>query len=494
MTRAAKPSPLLKRSQRRTKIVATLGPATNDPAMLARILDAGCDCVRLNYSHDTAEEHARRVGQVRALAAETGIEVGIMADLQGPKIRVARFRDGPIQLAEGDHFTIDAALANDAGDQTQVGVTYKELPRDVGAGDTLLIDDGRIVLRVTRVVDTAVRCEVVVGGKLSNNKGINREGGGLSAKALTRKDRNDLRHAVELGVDYIAVSFPRSAEDIREARRLIERAGGSCAIIAKMERAEAIDAAEELIEASDGIMVARGDLGVEIGDSALPPVQKRLIKLARELNRVVITATQMMESMIENPIPTRAEVFDVANAVLDGTDAVMLSAETSVGKYPDRTVEAMARVCVGTEREWDAQGPDFRLDTAFDRIDEAIAMSAIYAANRLDARAILALTESGATTLWMSRMDTDIPIYAFTRHLATRRRLSIYRGVYPINFDVTSTDHAEVNKSMIDLLESLGLLKNDDIVLITKGDLSGRTGGTNAMKIARVGHLVESGG
>jgi pyruvate kinase len=491
MSRVRKSSPLLNRSSRRTKIVVTLGPATNDPAVLARVLSAGADCVRLNYSHDAVEEHARRVEQIRAMSAESGIEVGIMADLQGPKIRVARFRNGPIRLAEGDHFTIDAALALDAGDQRQVGVTYKELPQDVGAGDTLLIDDGRIVLRVRKVVDTAVHCEVVVGGILSNNKGINREGGGLSAKALTRKDRTDLRHAVALGVDYIAISFPRSAEDIREARRLIERAGGTCGIIAKMERAEAIEAAEPIIEASDGIMVARGDLGVEIGDSALPPVQKRLIKTAREMNRVVITATQMMESMIENPIPTRAEVFDVANAVLDGTDAVMLSAETSVGKYPEKTVEAMARICIGTEREWGSQGPDYRLDSEFDRIDEAIAMSAIYAANRLGARAILALTETGATTLWMSRLSSGIPIYAFTRHQSTQRRLTLYRGVYPICFDVTTTDHAEVNKAMIGHLEAGGLLNKNDIVIITKGDLSGTTGGTNAMKIVQVGKLVD---
>lgn len=490
MKSPSKEDPLTK-VMRRTKIVATLGPATSDANMLTRVLRAGADCVRINYSHETHEGHRARVEQVRAISQQLGREVGVIADLQGPKIRIERFKRGPVTLEEGDEFTIDAALAADEGDDDGVGVTYKDLPKDVKKGDTLLIDDGRIILQVDRVVGTAVECVVLVGGELSNSKGLNREGGGLSAKALTRKDRNDIRHAVELGADYIAVSFPRNAEDIREARRLIERAGGNCGIIAKMERAEALENVESIIEASDGIMIARGDLGVEIGDSLLPPVQKRLIKIAREMNRVIITATQMMESMIENQIPTRAEVFDVANAVLDGTDAVMLSAETSVGRYPDKTVEAMARICVGTEKEWGYQGPDYRMDAHFERIDEAIAVSAIYAANRIGAKAILALTETGATTIWMSRMSSGIPIFAFTRHVPAQRKLTLYRGVYPITFDVTTTDSLEVNKEMIQHLKYRGIIRDEDLVIITKGDLRGRTGGTNAMKIVRAGNLIE---
>lgn len=477
--------------RRRTKIVATLGPATDDPAVLKRLISGGTDVVRINYSHQGHEEHARRVEQVRTAAARLGVEVGVMADLQGPKIRIQRFAEGPVQLEPEAPFVLDAAHPAAAGDIERVGVTYKDLPKDVKRGDRLLIDDGRIVLEVQHVRGTAIECVVQIGGLLSNNKGVNREGGGLSAGALTRKDRQDLAHAVGLEVDYLAVSFTRHGDDIREARRLIERAGGSCGIIAKIERAEALQHLEGIIEAADGVMVARGDLGVEIGDAQLAPVQKRLIKLAREMNRVVITATQMMESMIQNPLPTRAEVFDVANAVLDGTDAVMLSAETSVGRHPVGAVEAMARVCSGTESALGYQSPDYHLDTEFEKIDEAIAMSAIYAGNRLRARAVLALTETGSTCRIMSRLNSGMPIFAFTRHRETQRKVTLYRGVYPIHFDVTHTDSLEVNSEMIDVLKQNGFLTDDDLVIITKGDLRGLEGGTNCLKIVEVGKLVE---
>ena len=329
---------------RRTKIIATLGPSTDKPKVLAQLIAAGLDGARLNYSHGSRDAHAKRARALRRAAKSECREVALIADLQGPKIRIQGFRNGPIQLEEGDDFIIDADLQTNAGDEHHVGVTYKALPRDVNRGDTLLVDDGRIMLQVENIDGNAIETVVLLGGELSDNKGINREGGGLSAKALTHKDRLDLRHAVEFGADYIAISFPRTAKDIEDARRLVEKAGGSAGIIAKIERAEAIDHAEEIIEAADGIMIARGDLGVEIGDSRLPPVQKQLIKLARRRHRIAITATQMMESMIEHPMPTRAEVFDVANAVLDGTDAVMLSAETSIGKYPKKTVAAMSRI------------------------------------------------------------------------------------------------------------------------------------------------------
>ncbi len=476
---------------RRTKIVATLGPATDTPAVLDRMIRAGMNVARINYSHETRESQAMRVGILREQAGKRGVHIGILADLQGPKIRIGRFRNYSIELEEGDEFTIDADLKMDSGDETHVGVTYKDLPRDVRSGDTLLIDDGRIILQVDKVKGNEIKCVVLLGGTLSNNKGINKEGGGLSAKALTTKDRGDLKHAVALGVDFIAISFPRNADDIHAARKLITKAGGNCSVIAKIERAEALDNAEEIIEAADGIMIARGDLGVEIGDACLPPVQKRLIRQAQAMNRVVITATQMMESMIENHLPTRAEVFDVANAVLDGTDAVMLSAETSVGKYPDKTVEAMSRICLETERKLGDKGANYRIDAHFESIDEAIAMSAMYAATHIGAKAIAAVTETGATCMWMSRVRSGLPIFAFTRNLETCRKVTLYRGVKPVFYDLTHTNFLQVNKEICADLKKRGVVKNNDPVIITKGDLRGTKGGTNGLKIVRVGQLPD---
>ncbi len=479
---------------RRTKIVATLGPATDDPKILEKLIMAGADTVRLNYSHGTQEDQAKRVEQVFALTKKTGRHIGIMADLQGPKIRIASFKEGYVVLEEGDEFTLDTSLKVNDGDENQVGVTYKNLVKDVKKGDNLLLDDGRIILQVDHIRQTRIKCVVLLGGYLSNNKGLNKEGGGLSAKALTAKDRRDLRHAIQLGVDFIAISFPRDAADVEAARRLIKKEGGECRIIAKIERAEAIENEDEIIQASDAIMIARGDLGVEIGDASLPPVQKRLIKKARMNNRAVITATQMMESMIENHIPTRAEVFDVANAVIDGTDAVMLSAETSIGKYPEKVVEAMSRIITETERQRGAVGADYRIEQNFKEIDETIAMSTMYAANHMKARAIAALTETGNTCKWMSRTRSGIPIFAFTRSAKTCRRVTLFRGVYPFLYDIIHSDFLEANKEMIDILKSHNAVKDGDVVIITKGDLHGTTGGTNGMKIIRVGQLVEHRG
>ncbi|WP_127478656.1 pyruvate kinase [Sulfurivermis fontis] len=475
---------------RRTKIVATLGPATDDPKMLDKIIEAGVDVVRINFSHGKAEEHIERVERVRNRARAHGRQVGVLADLQGPKIRVERFKNGKVMLEEGKPFILDAKLGVDDGDETRVGISYKTLPDDVKRGDTLLLDDGRIVLWVDQVHGPEIHCRVVVGGILSNRKGINRQGGGLTAPALTDKDREDIKIAAKMQADYVALSFPRSAADVNETRDLLRAAGGYGAIVAKIERAEALPVIEEIIAASDAIMIARGDLGVEIGDAALPPVQKHLIQLARKMNRVVITATQMMESMIENPIPTRAEVFDVANAVLDGTDAVMLSAETASGKYPDKAIQAMDRVCVEAEKQRVATQSDHRIHTQFTYIDEAIAMATMYTANHLNVKAIAALTESGSTPLWMSRISSGIPIYAMTRHVETRRKVTLYRGVYPVSFDVQTTDHAEVNREAVDELLRRGAVRDGDLVIITKGDLMGVHGGTNAMKIVKVGELV----
>ena len=472
---------------RRTKIVATLGPATDDPKVLDEVIGAGVDVVRINLSHGSHAEHLQRAEWVRNRARASGRQVGLLADLQGPKIRIGKFREGAIQLAVGDLFTLDAALPLDSGDQQRVGLTFKQLPNDVARGDTLLLDDGQIVLWVNEVAGPEVRCKVIVGGKLSSNKGLNKQGGGLSAPALTAKDREDICFAAEVEADYLAVSFVRSAEDVNEARRLLREAGGKGGILAKIERAEAVDAIEEIIDASDAIMVARGDLGVEIGDAELPAVQKKLIKLARSMNCVVITATQMMQSMIDSPIPTRAEVFDVANAVLDGTDAVMLSAETAAGRYPAKAVEAMDRVCREAEKQSEVRRSDHRLHSVFGRIDEAIAMATMYTANHLGVAAIAALTESGATPKWMSRISSGIPIYALTPHVATRRKVTLLRGVYPISFDLRGTDTVRANREVVEELLRRGAIRNDDLVIITKGDFDGREGATNVMKIVRAG-------
>jgi pyruvate kinase len=476
---------------RRTKIVATLGPATDGREVTRGLIAAGTDVVRLNYSHGSHDEHAKRAQRIRREAKRQNAELAVMADLQGPKIRIRGFRDGPIELEEGDEFTLDAELRDRDGNAQMVGVSYKDLVKDVRKGDILLIDDGRIILQVDEVHGPAVECIVLLGGELSDNKGLNRLGGGLSASALTRKDRQDIAHAVSLSVDYIALSFPRDANDVRAARRIIEKAGSDCGVIAKIERAEALDAIDGILEVSDGIMIARGDLGVEIGDAALPPVQKRLISRARNSNRLVITATQMMQSMVESHIPTRAEVFDVANAVLDGTDAVMLSAETSIGHYPVRAVEAMSRVCQETEEQAGTRGSDYRISQRFERVDEAIAMATMYTANHVDTKAIAALTETGGTTLWMSRVNSNIPIFAFMRNEKARRRVNLYRGVYPVEFDVTHTDPQKVYEAMIETLKSHGVVRDGDNVIITKGDLRGRKGGTNSMKIVKAGHIVD---
>lgn len=472
---------------RRTKIVATLGPATDKADVLEKLVLSGVDLFRLNYSHQGHESHENRIRAIREVSKKLGIETGIIADLQGPKIRLERFRRGKISLKEGDPFIIDTSLAANAGTKTHVGVTYKKLSKDVRKGNLLLIDDGRLQMVVESVKGSEIHCTTVVGGELSNNKGINLLGGGLSAEALTDKDKEDLEHAVKHGVDYIAVSFVRTGKDVTNTRRHLKRLKSDAGIIAKFERTEAIQNAEEIIQASDAIMIARGDMGVEIGDAALPPVQKRLISLAREMDRAVITATQMMESMVNSQTPLRAEVFDVANAVLDGTDAVMLSGETSVGLYPVKVVQTMARICEETEKQRSISTSDHRINTRFEKVDEAIAMSTMYSANHIGASAIAALTETGSTCLWMSRISSGIPIFAFTRHLATIRKVKLYRGVYPIMFDVTTTDTVEVNQEIIDDLVQQKFVTDNDLVIITKGDLRGRRGGTNTMKIVRVG-------
>ena len=476
---------------RRTKIIATLGPATDEPGVLEKLIAAGVDVFRLNYSHQTHNHHEKRMKEIRRLSLEYKHAVAVIADLQGPKIRIENFKSGKIQLKEGGNFKINTKLSSDSGDESQVGISYKQLANDLKLNDRLLIDDGRIVLGVLSIDNCIIDCEVITGGELTNSKGINLQGGGLSADALTNKDIEDMKHAAKIEVDFVAISFPRDAKDIKKARKMMKDCNCNAQIIAKIERADALNHIEEIIKESDVIMIARGDLGVEVGDAALPPIQKSLIKKARDMDRAVITATQMMESMIENKIPTRAEVFDVANAVIDGTDAVMLSGETSIGHYPDEAVKSMSRICEVAEKQRSVRESDHRINQRFETISEAVAMSSMYSANHIGAKAICSLTETGGTCLWMSRISSGIPIYAFTRHTATRRRVALYRGVYPMKFDITHTDPLEANKQMIDQLIEQNVVVEGDFVIITKGDLRGKRGATNNMKIIQVGQALE---
>ncbi|MCP4331298.1 MAG: pyruvate kinase [Gammaproteobacteria bacterium] len=476
---------------RRTKIVATMGPATESDVAVDSLIKAGVDVVRLNFSHGTVQEHKARAEKIRRIGSENSRHLAILADLQGPKIRTEKFRHGSVDLAVGDRFCLNTECPDGEGDSEQVGVTYRKLPQDVKEGNTLMLDDGRIVLQVVAVDGSRIECRVETGGVLSDNKGINLKGGGLTAEVLTDKDRADIKTAALINCDYLAVSFPRNADDMVQARKLLEAEGCMAGLVAKIERAEALDNLEEIIKASDAIMIARGDLGVEIGDAKLPAVQKDIIRTARRLNCVVITATQMMESMRDNPIPTRAEVFDVANAVLDGTDAVMLSAETATGRYPSKTVRAMSDICLNAEQESSAIKSRHRIDDIFGRVDEAIAMAAMYTANHLNVRAIATLTESGSTSLWMSRISSRIPIFALSRHESTNRKVNLYRGVFPVYFPTVHTNHAEANMEAVELMKKHRTIADGDLVIITKGDLMGTGGGTNAMKIVEVGNMPD---
>jgi pyruvate kinase len=472
---------------RRTKIVATLGPSTDDPQRLGEMIDAGLDVVRLNFSHGDHAELSARIKLLREVADNRDRDIGIMGDLQGPKIRVRKFQDSNVTLANGDTFFLDSSLGERDGNQDGVGVAYDRLHEDVSSGDVLLLNDGQMTMQVENISGTRIHTTVLQGGVLSDHKGINRKGGGLSANALTDKDREDIRLAAEQQLDYLAVSFVRSPEDVEEARRLFRDAGGKGLIVAKIERIEALEQIEEIIAVADAIMVARGDLGVEMGYAELTGMQKKIIRKTRRNNKVVITATQMMESMIKSPIPTRAEVSDVANAVMDGTDAVMLSAETAVGDYPVEVITAMSEVCVGAEKYSLTRGrTSHRLDDQFKEVDEAIAMAVMYTANHLAVKAIIALTESGSTTLWMSRIRSDIPIYAFTPHESTSRRVTMYRGVYPVSFEIERDDAQNLTRDIFKTMLRHKLVNEGDLVIFTKGDLSGVAGGTNAMRILSV--------
>jgi len=473
---------------RATKIVATLGPASSTPEILERMIRAGVDVVRLNFSHGKASDHIERARLVREAAARAGKDVAIMADLQGPKIRVGKFEEGKVLLENGMHFVLDADRT-ELGTVEAVGLDYKELPRDVKPGDTLLLNDGLIVLTVEAVRGEQVHTIVKVGGELSNNKGINKQGGGLTAPALTAKDMEDIKTAMAFQADYVAVSFPKNATDMEMARQLANVAGEPWrhkpAMIAKIERSEAIPQLEHILKASDGIMVARGDLAVEVGNAAVPALQKKMIRMAREMDKITITATQMMESMIVNPVPTRAEVSDVANAVLDGTDAVMLSAETAAGKYPVETVEQMALIALEAERAEDVRLDANFTDRVFGRIDQSIAMGALFTAYHLGCKAIVALTESGSTALWMSRHNIHVPIFGITSKPGSQARMALYRNVRPL----LMAAHTDRDSALADAERALverGVLRPGDTYAITCGEPMGYPGGTNMLKVCRV--------
>ncbi len=479
---------------RRTKIVATLGPASDSPEMLDKLVTAGVNVVRLNFSHGTPEEHRTRAMRVRAVAKKHGVCVGILADMQGPKIRCGKFRNGKTFLTPGQRFILDAALSLDEGDNERVGLTYRDLVDDVEPGARLLLNDGLIVMDVEKIKGREIHCIVVLGGELSNNKGINRAGGGLSATALTEKDKEDIKTACDIGVDYIAISFPRDGEDMKYARKLVREAGGHAGLVAKVERAEAVDNLDSILEESDVVMVARGDLGVEIGDAAVPPVQKRILRKAPHYNCPVIVATQMMESMINSPIPTRAEVNDVANAVLDGTDAIMLSGETATGKYPVETVRAMHRTCIETEKQKVMPSSTTRDPRYPPRsVDECIARQAMDASHAMPVKAIAAFTQSGSTVLYMSRHLSKVPIYALTPKDTTAGRVTLFRNVIsrPVSGSYGETDAPRATREAISVMLRDKLVVHDDLIVMTLGTPMGHAGGTNAMKIIHVGNSLQ---
>ena len=474
--------------QRRTKILATLGPATDPPGVLDELFRAGVNVVRLNFSHGDPSGQAKRAAAVRAAAQRAGAEVGILADLPGPKIRVEKFAEGKVKLKMGDRFDLVANADAPPGDATQVGVSYLGLPGDVQPGDVLLLDDGLMQLQVVAVEGERIINTVLNDGVLSDRKGLNKQGGGLSLGALTERDKELIAYVAEnIGVDFIAVSFCRNAEDMNEARRIARQHGCDAALVSKIERTEAIENLAEIIDASDVVMVARGDLGVEIGDAELPGLQKKIIRESLARNKVVITATQMLQSMVESPIPTRAEVLDVANSVIDGTDAVMLSAETAAGAYPIKAVEAMARICLGAEKQ-------FQMDTDFEkaprnleRADQAIAMATMFLSEHIGVRAIVAMTESGGTARYLSRFRSSAPIYAFSRHDGARRKMAMIRDVFPIAFDSRGLAPREAARDAMRMLRDRDLLATGDRVVFTSGDHMEQHGATNTLRLLQIG-------
>lgn len=473
--------------RRRTRILATLGPATDAPGVLDAILRAGVNAVRLNFSHGDPSAQVARAQRVREAAVRLGVEVGVLADLPGPKIRVERFANGRVSLRAGERFDLLASTDAPPGDEHQVGVSYLGLPQDVKPGDTLLLDDGVVQLSVERIEGERIVTTVINDSVLSDRKGLNKQGGGLSLGALTERDRELIAIAAEMDADFIAVSFCRNAEDMNEARRIAREHGSDAALVSKIERAEAIENLAEIIEASDVVMVARGDLGVEIGDAELPGLQKKIIRESLARNRVVITATQMLQSMVDSPVPTRAEVLDVANAVIDGTDAVMLSQESAAGHFPVRAVEAMARICVGAEKQFESDTDFEKAPRDLERADQAIAMAAMFLTEHIGVRAIVAMTESGGTVRYLSRFRSSAPIYAFSRHTGARRRMSLMRDVFPFDYDSRGQTPREAARGSVRLLVEAGLLSSGERVVFTSGEHMETHGATNTLRLLQIG-------
>lgn len=473
--------------RRRTKILATLGPATDAPGVLDALLRAGVDVVRLNFSHGDPAAQIARAEAVRAAAERVGTEVGILADLPGPKIRIEKFANDKVQLRAGERFDLIASEDAPLGDQHQVGVSYLGLPGDVAPGDTLLLDDGVVQLQVTAVEGQRIITTVLNDSELSNRKGLNKLGGGLSLGALTERDCELIQVAAQLNADFIAVSFCRNAADMNEARRVARAAGSSAALVAKVERAEAIENLVEIVDASDVVMVARGDLGVEIGDAELPGLQKKIIRVALERDKVVITATQMLQSMVSSPIPTRAEVLDVANAVIDGTDAVMLSQESAAGMYPIKAVEALVRICLGAERQFEHDTDFESAPRNLQRADQAIAMTAMFLTEHIGVGAIVAMTESGGTARFLSRFRGRAPIFAFARDPGARRRMAMMRDVFPMDYDSRGQTPRQAARGSIRKLVEANLLKAGDRVVFTSGEHMETHGATNTLRLLQVG-------
>lgn len=472
---------------KQTKIIATIGPASSEPQMIEKLINAGVNVFRLNFSHGDHATHKTNIENIRKIATKTSKPIAIMADLQGPKIRVSKFTQGKVELANGSFITLDTEY-KDLGDENLVGVDYEHLAHDVKSGDTLLLDDGKLTFIVENVIGSKIKCKVIQGGTLKNNKGINKLGGGLTAPALTEKDFEDISFISTQKVDYVAISFPKAASDVQLAKlKLAELGASKVQIISKMERTEAVaENMNEIIKASDGIMVARGDLAVEVGEALVPGLQKKLVSLCRQHHKLSIVATQMLESMIENPVATRAEVSDIANAVLDGTDAVMLSAETASGKYPLQAVETMARVCAEAEKMADIDIEAKFVHEKFANKQQTIAMAALFSAYHLNCQAIVALTASGSIARWLSRVISGVPIYAVTDSHEAFQTMSMYRGVQPYFLKHKATDTTEHAREACAFLQHQQILHDGDTVVVTMGDKVANVGGTNALKVLTI--------
>jgi pyruvate kinase len=468
----------LQASQRRTKIVATIGPATSSPEVLRSLIEAGATTLRLNFSHGTHDDHQHSIRLIRQLSFELNQPVGILQDLQGPKIRLGRFEDGSIVLKTGDRYILTSNLM--IGNQTMNCVTYDLLAEEVPEGATILLDDGRVEMRVEEVKRSAgeLHCQVVVGGVLSNNKGVNFPGVYLSIKAMTDKDRKDLTFGLDQGIDWVALSFVRNPQDVLEIKELISAAGKQVPVIVKIEKHEAIEEMEAILSISDGVMVARGDLGVELPAEDVPILQKRLIATANRRGIPVITATQMLDSMVHSPRPTRAEVSDIANAILDGTDAIMLSNETAVGKYPIEAVKTMAQIALRMEQE----PPTRQINDSGRSIPNAISQAVARIAGQLDAAAIMTLTKSGATARNVSKFRPQKPILAVTPHVDVARQLQLVWGVKPLLvLDLPST--GQTFQAAVSVAQEKQPLHEGDLVVMTAGTLQGVSGSTDLVKV-----------